>query len=90
MYGPYDASVKGAVIAFNIFTRSNQLVHPHDVAEILSRDGICVRAGHHCAMPLHDRLRVAGSVRASFHIYNSKEDIDALVESIGKVTNVFK
>jgi cysteine desulfurase/selenocysteine lyase len=90
VYGPYDASVKGAVISFNIFTRSNQLVHPHDVAEILNRDGICVRAGHHCAMPLHDRLRVAGSVRASFHIYNTKEDVDVLISGLMKVQEVFK
>jgi cysteine desulfurase/selenocysteine lyase len=63
--------------------------HPHDIAEILARDRIAVRAGHHCAEPLHSALGISATVRASFHIYNTKEDIDALVEALKKTRDIF-
>lgn len=64
-------------------------IHPHDIGTILDREGVAVRAGHHCAMPLMQRFNVPATVRASFGIYNTKEDVDALVESIHVVTTLF-
>ncbi len=81
--GP-PADRRGGVVAFTV-----EGVHPHDVATVLDRDGVCVRAGHHCAMPLHDHLGVPASARASFHCYSLREDIDALVVGLRKVQEVF-
>ncbi len=81
--GP-PAERRGGVVAFTV-----EGVHPHDVATVLDRDGICVRAGHHCAMPLHDALGVPASARASFHCYSLTEDVDALVTGLLKVQKVF-
>ena len=64
-------------------------MHPHDVAEILGRQGVCVRAGHHCAQPLMRRLGVGATSRASFAIHNSREDVDRLVEGLAGVREVF-
>lgn len=83
--GPQDAAERGGVIAFDITG-----VHPHDVAQIFDREGICVRAGHHCAMPLHEHYGLAATTRASFYIYNTPDEIDQLVETIKKVQQVFK
>jgi cysteine desulfurase/selenocysteine lyase len=85
LYGPRDAKQRGGVIAFNV-----QGIHPHDVAQILSEDAICVRSGHHCAMPLHKKLEVEASVRASFYIYNDEADVDKLMGGIEKVKKTFK
>ena len=63
--------------------------HPHDIAEVLSRDNVAVRPGHHCAQPLHSALGVNATTRASFHIYNTKEDVDALVAALIKAKEVF-
>jgi len=63
-------------------------VHPHDIAAILNEDGVCVRAGHHCAQPLHDRFCIPASARASFYIYNDKGDVDALVAALQKVVHL--
>lgn len=65
-------------------------IHPHDIAEILGRDGVAVRAGHHCAMPLITALGVLATVRVSFYLYNSSEDIDALVRGVKKAKEIFK
>ena len=59
------------------------------MAEILGREGVCVRAGHHCAQPLMRRLGVPASTRASFAVHNTREDIDALIAGLGKVQEVF-
>jgi cysteine desulfurase/selenocysteine lyase len=83
LLGP-PADRRGGVVAFTV-----DGVHPHDVAMVLDRDGICVRAGHHCAMPLHEALGIAASVRASFHCYSLREDVDALVESLRGVRKLF-
>jgi cysteine desulfurase/selenocysteine lyase len=64
-------------------------VHPHDVAEILARDGVCVRAGHHCAQPLMRRLGVPATTRASFAVHNTRADIDRLVEGLSSVRSIF-
>jgi cysteine desulfurase/selenocysteine lyase len=84
LYGPMDISLRGGVIPFNI-----PGVHPHDVAQVLDREGIAVRAGHHCTMPLHERLDVAATARASFNVYTTRGDVDALVAGIGAVKRVF-
>ncbi len=85
MYGPKNPEIRGGVIAFRL-----EGVHPHDVAQILDEDNICIRVGYHCAMPLHEFLGVGATCRASFYIYTTKEDIDALVLGIKKVQKMFK
>jgi cysteine desulfurase/selenocysteine lyase len=65
-------------------------IHPHDLATILDRDGICIRAGHHCTQPLMRRLGVAATARASFYIYNDVDDIDVLVEAVRKAGALFR
>jgi cysteine desulfurase/selenocysteine lyase len=85
IYGPREAQDRGGVIAFNI-----KGIHAHDLAQVLDEDNICIRSGHHCAMPLHTRLGISASARASFYIYNSENDIDQLVEGIKKAKKIFK
>ena len=75
--GPLDSSKRTGLVAFNI-----EGIHSHDLAAFLSEQGIAVRSGQHCTMPLHDSLGISSSVRASFYVYNSKEDIDYLVSSL--------
>ena len=84
VYGP-PAEKKGAVVVFSI-----EGIHPHDAAQILDEYGIAVRAGHHCAMPLHQRLDLPASTRASFYLYNTKEEVDFLAKGIRKVIDYFK
>lgn len=84
IYGPQNANNRAGVITFNI-----EDVHPHDVATVLDAEGIAVRAGHHCAQPLMKWLNVSATARASFYLYNSEEDIDKLVEGIGKTKEYF-
>jgi len=88
IYGPQKAQDRGGVISFNLFTK-NKLIHPHDVAQILDRENIYIRSGHHCAMPLHRRLGIPASCRASFYIYNTQEDIDKLIEGLHKAQKIF-
>ncbi|MFT5486333.1 MAG: cysteine desulfurase/selenocysteine lyase, partial [Alphaproteobacteria bacterium] len=78
------AAEKAAILSFNI-----QDVHPHDVGTILDHDGIAVRTGHHCAQPVMDRFDVAATVRASFGLYNTREEVDALVDGINRVQEMF-
>ena len=85
IYGTKDISKRGGVISFNFAD-----VHPHDVAQIIDGEGIAVRSGHHCAQVLMERLNVAATSRASFYIYNTKEEIDKLINSLNKVAKVFK
>jgi cysteine desulfurase/selenocysteine lyase len=84
VYGP-QAKDRGGVTAFNL-----DGVHAHDVAQVLDGDGVAVRAGHHCAMPLHDKLNIPASARASYYLYNSIEDVDKLIDSIYKVKKIFR
>jgi cysteine desulfurase/selenocysteine lyase len=65
-------------------------VHPHDVATIVNANGVAVRAGHHCAQPLMRRYGVPATVRASFALYNNQDDVDALVEGLDRVVQVFR
>jgi cysteine desulfurase / selenocysteine lyase len=83
VFGP-SAQYKGGVTAFTL-----EGVHPHDVAQILDRDGIAVRAGHHCAQPLHEKFGIPATSRASFYLYNTKEEVDLLVNGIYKVKELF-
>ncbi len=85
IYGPRHVNDRGGVITFNI-----KGVHPHDVAAVLDEEDICVRSGHHCAMPLHEKIGIGATVRASFYLYNLKEDIDKLVNGLLKVKKLFK
>ena len=83
LYGP-AAERRGGVVSFNL-----PGIHAHDVAQILDSQGICVRAGHHCAMPLHESLDLAASARASFNVYTIPEEIDALAAGLREVIRVF-
>jgi cysteine desulfurase / selenocysteine lyase len=84
LHGPTDVELRGAVCSFVL-----EGVHPHDVAEILGREGVCVRAGHHCAQPLMRRLGTPASTRASFAVHSTREDVDRLIEGLGTVQQVF-
>jgi len=84
VYGPQDVERRGGVISFSF-----QGVHAHDVAQVLDSEGVAVRSGHHCTMPLHQRFGLVASTRASFYIYNDKKDVDALVKALEKVRKVF-
>ena len=83
LYGP-PAEQRGGVVAFNL-----PGIHPHDVAQVLDRFGICVRAGHHCTMPLHERLDVAATTRASFSVFSTTDDVDALAAGLREVVALF-
>jgi cysteine desulfurase/selenocysteine lyase len=84
MHGPRDLARRGSVISFAL-----DGIHPHDVAEILGREGVCVRAGHHCAQVLMRRLGVAATTRASFAVHSTHHDVDRLIEGLAKVKDVF-
>jgi cysteine desulfurase/selenocysteine lyase len=83
LFGP-SADKKGGVAAFTL-----EGIHPHDVAQILDQGGIAVRAGHHCAQPLHEKFGIPATSRASFYLYNTKEEVDLLVNGIYKVKELF-
>ena len=83
VFGP-SAAKKGGVAAFTL-----EGVHPHDVAQILDRSGVAVRAGHHCAQPLHERFGITATTRASFYLYSLKEEVDKLVDGIYQVKKIF-
>lgn len=84
IYGPTDPEIRGGVIAFRL-----DGVHPHDVAQVLDEDNICIRVGYHCAMPLHEELGVGATCRASFYVYNTKDDVRALIAGMKKVKKLF-
>jgi cysteine desulfurase/selenocysteine lyase len=92
IFGPRDSTERGGLIAFTLRLRSGQAgkeIHGHDVAQVLDSLGIAVRSGHHCVMPMHEKLGLAATTRISFGIYNTKEDIDKLVEALKKIPEVF-
>ena len=84
LYGPDDLDERGAVVSFAL-----DYAHPHDIADIIGRQGVCVRAGHHCAQPLMACLGVGATTRASFGVHNTREDVDALVAALGEVHRIF-
>ncbi len=83
--GPSEAVDRGGAVSFEL-----EGVHPHDVATVLDTRGIAVRAGHHCARPVHERFGVQSSTRASFYLYTTPEEIEALVDGLGFVRSFFK
>jgi cysteine desulfurase/selenocysteine lyase len=82
-FGP-SPKYKGGVAAFTL-----DGVHPHDISQILDMDGVAIRAGHHCAMPLHEKFNLPATARASFYLYNTSDEIDKLVDALYKVKNLF-
>jgi cysteine desulfurase / selenocysteine lyase len=85
IFGPREAELRGGLVSFEI-----DGIHAHDVAQLCDREGVCVRAGHHCAMPLMRRLGVSATTRASFHVYNTRDDIDRLVDALHNARAVFE
>jgi cysteine desulfurase/selenocysteine lyase len=83
LYGP-PPERRAGVVSFNLAG-----IHPHDVATIADRDQVCIRAGHHCAMPLMTRLDVAATARASFYAYTQREEIDRLTASLHEANRIF-
>jgi cysteine desulfurase/selenocysteine lyase len=83
VFGP-EADRKGAVFAFSM-----KGIHPHDISQILDAEGIAIRAGHHCAMPLHEKFNLPATARASFYLYNTREEVDHLVKSLYSVLKIF-
>jgi cysteine desulfurase/selenocysteine lyase len=84
VFGP-EAKYKGGVAAFTF-----DGVHPHDVAQVLDQSGIAVRAGHHCAMPLHEKYNIPATTRASFYLYNTLDEVDQLIEGLYNVKKYFR
>jgi cysteine desulfurase / selenocysteine lyase len=85
VYGPRDPSIRTGVVSFNL-----DGVHPHDAGTVLDEAGIAVRAGHHCCQPLHRVLDVAATLRASFYIYNSRDEVDALVDALNTARRLYQ
>lgn len=83
VFGP-TAEMKGGVASFYL-----QGIHPHDISQVLDLEGIAIRAGHHCAMPLHEKFGIQATARASFYLYNTYEEVDQLVNGIYKVKEMF-
>ncbi len=79
LHGPLDAERRGALVSFAL-----KGVHPHDVAEILGRGGVCVRAGHHCAQPLMQHLGDSATTRASFAVHTTRDEVDALIDALAQ------
>jgi cysteine desulfurase/selenocysteine lyase len=84
LYGPRDLDRRGGVVPFTI-----EGMHPHDIAELCDREAVCVRAGHHCAQPLMRVLGIGATARASFHVYNTRDDVDRLVHALNGAREVF-
>jgi cysteine desulfurase/selenocysteine lyase len=79
-----EAKDKGPIISFEVTG-----IHAHDLATILDREGVAVRGGHHCAQPLMERFQTSGTARASFALYNTVEEVDALIAAVGEARKVF-
>lgn len=85
LYGPRDPQRISGVLSFNFAD-----IHAHDLASILDTEGVCIRAGHHCTMPLMDKMGWSATARASFYVYNTRADVDALVDGLAKAARIFK
>jgi cysteine desulfurase/selenocysteine lyase len=84
VFGPTDPELRGGAVSFWY-----KDIHPHDLAQVLDQEGVCIRPGHHCAQPLMRVLGVPATARASFYIYNTMEEVDALIEALGKAEGIF-
>ncbi|HLC85741.1 MAG TPA: cysteine desulfurase [Candidatus Nanoarchaeia archaeon] len=89
VYGPKSGKERGALVAFNSYDNEGRMIHAHDLATIIDEQGICMRAGHHCAMPLHEKLDIPASARISFYIYTTKEEIDMFIQALENVKKIF-
>jgi len=85
IYGPKDSRDRGGVVSFNLGD-----IHPHDMASLLDEEGVAIRSGHHCAQPLMELLDVPAMSRVSFYIYNSYDDVDALMVALSRAREVFR
>jgi cysteine desulfurase/selenocysteine lyase len=83
-FGPVDPDQRGGVVSLEL-----KGIHPHDLAEICDREHVCIRAGHHCAQPLMREMGVPATARASFHVYNTRDDFDALIAALQTAREVF-
>src|SRR5690606_32729067 len=84
IYGPRDIDQRGGTVSF-LFDG----IHAHDISQVVDEEGVCVRAGHHCAKPLMRVLGVAATTRASFYVYNDEHDVDALVDALARAEQFF-
>ena len=84
IYGPHNPTARGGAVAFTLGD-----IHPHDLASLLDREGIAIRAGHHCAMPLHEKMGLSATARASFYVYTRLSDIDRLAEALDQIRELF-
>jgi cysteine desulfurase/selenocysteine lyase len=84
LYGPEDPNERGGLVSFTLAG-----IHPHDLAELCNREAVAIRAGHHCAQPLMRHLGVPATARASFSVYNGRDDVDRLVEALEAAKRVF-
>jgi cysteine desulfurase/selenocysteine lyase len=84
IYGPLDVEKRGGLVAFTFSD-----IHPHDLATFFDQEGIAIRAGHHCAMPLHKHLGIAATARASFYLYNTRDEVDAFIAALHKAKHFF-
>ncbi len=84
LYGPGAGVARGGVVSFTLAD-----IHPHDLATILDHEGVAIRAGHHCCQPLMRRLGVAATARASFYLYNTEDDLEALVRALHRAEEIF-
>lgn len=89
IHGPSPEN-KAGIVNFSLYGANGREIHPQDAAQVLDRGGVAVRAGHHCAMPLHDRLGLMASTRASFYLYNTSEEVERLAVGLEKVLHVFR
>ena len=89
VHGPADPDQRSGVLSFEFDTTQGDNVHPHDIAQVLDSEGVCVRAGHHCAKPLMRVLGVSATARASFYVYNDEDDVDALGDALTAVDKMF-
>ena len=85
VYGPPAAADRGGVISFNLGD-----IHAHDLASLLDLEGVCVRAGHHCTMPLMEKMGWPATARASFYLYSTEDDVDVLIAALAKAADVFR
>jgi cysteine desulfurase / selenocysteine lyase len=84
IFGPTDVEDRGAEVSFTFGD-----IHPHDLSQILDQEGVAIRAGHHCTQLLHRRFGIAATARASFYVYNTREDVDALIAALDRATTIF-
>ncbi len=84
IYGPLDVEQRGGLVSFTFSD-----IHPHDLATFFDQEGIAIRAGHHCVMPLHKKLGIAATARASFYLYNTRDEVDAFIAALHKAKKFF-